>query len=116
MILLAISALTVLEYMKSWDTYMSEKLTFDQFTNNAKKMAQKISDKHMTSKTHNSFIDLGDKTIRCEITASKEIFIFNEENERIPLSASNLLKKPSIFNCFFLRSPARLYKKLTKKK
>lgn len=111
MVIIGIAAMGVLEYIKAWDTYMTEKLAFDQFISNAKLMAQKISDKHATAKTHRSFIDLGNRTIRCEITSSKEIFIFNEKNEKVPLSSSNLLEKPSILNSVVLRIPIQFVKK-----
>ncbi|KAI9487162.1 MAG: hypothetical protein EXX96DRAFT_552052 [Benjaminiella poitrasii] len=103
MIVLSILSLSILEYIKSFDTYLTEKMALDEFVKNAKLMAQKISDKRQQFQTHKSFIDLGDRTIRCEITAEKEIYIFNEKNEKVPLSSANLVKKPTIFNTFLFR-------------
>ncbi|GAN11040.1 DnaJ-domain-containing protein [Mucor ambiguus] len=111
MAIFGIAAMSLLEYIKAWDNYMTEKLAFDHFVSNAKLMAQKISDKHATAKTHKSFIDLGNRTIKCEITPTKEIFIFNEKNERVPLSSTNLLQKPNILNTVVLRIPIQLVKK-----
>ncbi|OAD03076.1 hypothetical protein MUCCIDRAFT_162673 [Mucor lusitanicus CBS 277.49] len=112
MVIFGIAAMSVLEYIKAWDNYMTEKLAFDHFVSNAKLMAQKISDKHATAKTHKSFIDLGNRTIKCEITPAKEIFIFNEKSEKVPLSSANLLQKPNILNTVVLRVPIQLVKKL----
>ncbi|KAL7333281.1 DnaJ subfamily C member 1 [Mucor circinelloides] len=111
MFILGIAAMGILEYVKAWDTYMTEKLAVDHFVSNAKLMAQKISDKHAAAKTHKSFIDLGNRTIKCEITPTKEIFVFNEKNERVPLSSSNLLQKPNILNSVVFRIPIQFIKK-----
>ncbi|KAI8642479.1 hypothetical protein BD408DRAFT_416590 [Parasitella parasitica] len=111
MVVIGIGAMCILEYIKAWDTYMTEKLAFDQFVSNAKLMAQKISDKHAAAKTHRSFMDLGNRTIRCEITPTKDIFIFNEKNEKVPLLSTNLLEKPSILNSVILCIPLQFAKK-----
>jgi hypothetical protein len=116
MAMLILIAVTFMEYLKAWDAYLTEKLAFDQFITNAKMMAQKISDKHASAKTHKSWIDLGERTIQCEITQDKEIFIFNDQNERVPLSTSNLVPIPSIFNTFLFRIPMNYFassKKIT---
>ncbi|KAI7901932.1 uncharacterized protein BX663DRAFT_512940 [Cokeromyces recurvatus] len=112
MVLLSIITLSVLEYIKSYDNYLTEKLAIEEFIKNANLMAQKISDKRQinnSNETHKSFIDLGDRTIECEITAEKEIFIFNEKKEKIPLSTSNLLKKPSILHISLFRYARKLF-------
>lgn len=110
MTILVLVAVSLMDYLKAWEKYFTEKLTFDQFITNAKSMAQKISDKHASAKTHKSFIDLGDRTINCEITKDKEIFIFNEKNERVPLSSSNILPMPSIWNTVLLRIPSNYFR------
>lgn len=104
-------AITVMDYLKAWEKYFTEKLTFDQFITNAKSMAQKMSDKHASAKTHKSFIDLGDRTINCEITENKEIFILNEKNEKVPLSLVHILPMPSIWDTVLLRIPSRYFSK-----
>lgn len=108
MIILVIVSVTLMDYLKAWDKYLSDKLAFDQFVINAKMMATKISDKHASAKTHKSWIDLGHgygKKIQCEITPEKEIFILNEKNERVPLDSANLLPFPSLFNTFLFHIP-----------
>jgi hypothetical protein len=108
MILLSLVAVSFMEYLKQWDRYLTEKIAFDQFISNAKMMAQKISDKHASAKTHKSYIDLGERTIQCEITPDREIFIFNEKNQRVPLSTANMVPSPSIFSVSIFRIPRQL--------
>jgi hypothetical protein len=107
-IILALCVQSLIEYLKAWDKYLTEKLAFDQFIQNAKLMAQKISDRHASAKSHKSFIDLGDKTIECEITKDREIFIFDENKQRVPLSSSSLLAMPSLSNLSVIRLPMNL--------
>jgi hypothetical protein len=97
MCILAILAMSFMEYLKAWDKYLAEKLAMDQFVKNAQAMAQRMSDKHSSAKTHKSYIDLGDRTIQCEITSSKEIFVVVDGN-RVPLDSVHLVQKPSLVN------------------
>ncbi|RCI02170.1 hypothetical protein CU098_002121 [Rhizopus stolonifer] len=106
MVLFLCIAAILLEYLKAWDHYMTEKLAMDQFIQNAKLMAGRLSDKHASAKTHRSYIDLGHRTLECEITEDKEIFII-QQDKRLPLSSSQLIQKPNIFNTFLLRYPVQ---------
>lgn len=99
-----------MEYLKAWDKYLTEKAAFDQFIANAKMMAQKISDRHASAKTHKSFIDLGDRTVECEITQDREIFVLDDKRQRVPLASSNLLPMPSLLNINIIRIPMNLIK------
>ncbi|KAG2200824.1 hypothetical protein INT47_001355 [Mucor saturninus] len=100
-------AVTLLDYLKAWEKYFTEKITIEQFILNAKSMAQKMSAKHASAKTHKSFIDLGDRTLNCEITEAKEIFILNEKNERVPLTVAHILPMPSIWDTLLMRIPKK---------
>lgn len=107
MAILICVAVTLLDYLKSWEKYFTEKITIEQFISNAKDMAQKISAKHASAKTHKSYIDLGDRTLKCEITETKEIFLLNEKNERVPLTVNSILSMPSIWDTLLLRIPKK---------
>ncbi|KAI8878121.1 hypothetical protein K501DRAFT_259180 [Backusella circina FSU 941] len=109
MFLLLIIVVSVMEYIKMWDSYFTEKTTLDIFIKNAQKMATQISEKHASAKTHKSFIDLGDnRVITCEITPEREILVSDEKGQMVPLSTSTLAKRPSFLNCFFVRVPKQL--------
>jgi hypothetical protein len=97
MSILTILTMCFMEYLRAWDKYLAEKLAMDQFVTNAQNMAQRMSDKHNSAKPHKSYIDLGDRTIQCEITNSKEIFVIVNDN-RVPLAAAHLVEKPSLMN------------------
>lgn len=97
MSILVLLAMSLMEYLKAWEKYLSEKLVMDQFVTNARVMAQRMSDKHSSAKTHKSYIDFGDETIQCEITSEKEIFIVIK-GERVPLASAHLVQKPSFIN------------------
>lgn len=112
MSLLCITAVTFMEYLKAWEKYYNDKLVFDQFIVNAKKMAQKMSDKHASAKTHKNWIDLGDRILRCEITKDKEIFLLNEDNERLPLSSEYVVPFPNIFDTTLFRTPLNYFKRI----
>jgi hypothetical protein len=102
MLLLLIVVVSLMEYIKMWDKYFTEKTTLDIFIKNAQKMATQISEKHASAKTHKSFIDLGDnRVITCEITPEREILVSDQEGQMVPLSTSTLAQKPSLLNCFF---------------
>lgn len=108
MVILGVFAMCMMEYLKAWDKYLTDKVAFEHFIKNAKMMAQKISDKHASAESHKSFIDLGDRTLKCEITRDKEIFILNEKGERIPFSSSTLLPSPSLRDLSLVRIPLNI--------
>lgn len=116
MVILGVFAMCMLEYIKAWDKYLTDKVAFDQFIKNAKLMAQKISDKHTSAESHKSFIDLGDRTVKCEITRDKEIFVLNDKGERVPFSSSILLPPPSLRDLSLFRIPLNVIQKNNKKK
>lgn len=116
MVILGVFAMCMLEYIKAWDKYLTDKVAFDQFIKNAKLMAQKISDKHTSAESHKSFIDLGDRTVKCEITRDKEIFVLNDKGERVPFSSSILLPPPSLRDLSLFRIPLNMIQKNNNKK
>lgn len=108
MVILGVFAMCMLEYIKVWDKYLTDKVAYDQFIKNAKLMAQKMSDKHASADSHKSFIDLGDRTVICEITRDKEIFILNDKGEKVPFSSSILLPPPSLRDLSLFRIPLHM--------
>jgi hypothetical protein len=98
MIIIAVLFLGLMEYIKAWSNYWTERVVLEKFIENAKTMAQKMSDKHLSAKTHKSYMDLGNKTIQCEITKEKDIWVVNQKGERVPLEISAVLEKPNFYS------------------
>lgn len=104
MIIIALLSLTMLEYLKAWASYWTERAMMEQFIENAKIMAQRISDKHLSAKTHKSYMDFGTRTIQCEITKDREIVMMDSKGHRVPLDIDKIIEKPGLYSISIIRA------------
>ncbi|KAI8338778.1 hypothetical protein EDC96DRAFT_578737 [Choanephora cucurbitarum] len=111
MVLLILLIGSCVEYVKAWDRYLTEKMALDHFVKNATSMAHQLSDRHASAMTHRSFIDMGDRTIQCEINSKREIFIL-EKGVRLPLDSVHLIQRPNVFNLTLFRMLTQTSKRL----
>ncbi|KAI7906935.1 uncharacterized protein BX663DRAFT_494257 [Cokeromyces recurvatus] len=114
-VLLLISA--GMQYIAGQINYHQEKRRIIQFVNDARNGMLQDAPKGRAPTLGRSFIEVGDRTMRCEVKNDHYIIVYPDEQTKEPVHLNTeWVAKPTISNLFIVQWPKRLIYKILNKK